>query len=644
MNRLRQRNPVGQRRLGRRAVDVAIRVKVVVGVLGLACVLLLARAVDLQLLHNDRYQREGDARFLRDVTIPASRGMIVDRNGEPLAVSSPVDSIWVDPRTLWKHVLAHEAARKLQAEGGRKAEGDVPLAVAAESGKRRAWAHIDCIAELAQALDLAPSVLHQRLAERADKDFIWLRRHVDPDQAAVILGLGIPGVASQREFRRFYPFGESAAHVLGFTNIDDKGQEGLELAYDDWLTGKPGVKRVIRDGDGRQIAVVDLIRAAEPGRPLRLSIDRRLQQLAYRELRRALVEHRAEAGSVVVLDVASGEVLALVSQPGFNPNSREGSSAQSRRNRAVTDVFEPGSTMKPFTVAAALELGKVTPDTPIDTWPGTLQVAGHTVRDVRNYGTLTTTSLLTKSSNVAAAKLALDMPTEHFYHVLRRFGFGQITGSGFPGEQAGVVPDPRQWGTLVKATIAFGYGISVTPLQLARAYAAIGNGGHLVTPSFLKDPPTHGDEVIDPAVARSLLAMLETVTGPEGTARRAAIDGYRVAGKTGTSRKAISGGYERRYVSLFAGLVPASKPRFSVVVMIDDPHATDPAGNLVYYGGTLAAPVFHDVMEGALRLMDVPADAVGQWYLAAATRTGAPAPGGLPAEAEAVPGLFGGGP
>ena len=638
MNRMRQRNPTVLRRPALRAVDVAVRVKVVVSLLGLACVLLLARAVDLQLLHNDRYQREGDARFLRDVTIPASRGMIVDRNGEPLAVSSPVDSIWVDPRTLWKHVLAHEAARKLQAEG------DGSVAVTGDAGKHRQWSHADCIAELAQALDVAPSVLHQRLAERADKDFIWLRRHVDPDQAAVILGLGIPGVASQREFRRFYPFGESAAHVLGFTNIDDKGQEGLELAYDDWLTGKPGVKRVIRDGEGRQVAAVDLIRAAEPGRPLQLSIDRRLQQLAFRELRRALVEHRAEAGSVVVLDVASGEVLALVSQPGFNPNSREGSSVQSRRNRAVTDVFEPGSTIKSFTVAAALELGKVTPDTPIDTWPGTLQVAGHTVRDVRNYGTLTTTSLLTKSSNVAAAKLALDMPTEHFYHVLRRFGLGEVTGSGFPGEQAGVVPDPRQWGTLVKATIAFGYGISVTPLQLARAYAAIGNGGHLVTPSFLKDPPTHGDEVIDPTIARSLLTMLETVTGPEGTARRAAIDGYRVAGKSGTSRKAISGGYERRYVSLFVGLLPVSKPRFSVVVMIDDPQGTDAAGNLVYYGGAVAAPVFHNVMEGALRLMDVPADAIGPWHLAAATRAAVAAPGGLPAEAEAVPGLFGGAP
>jgi cell division protein FtsI (penicillin-binding protein 3) len=338
--------------------------------------------------------------------------------------------------------------------------------------------------------------------------------------------------------------------------------------------------------------------------------------------------------------VASGEILAMVSLPGFNPNSREGSTAEVRRNRAMTDVFEPGSTVKPFTVAAALELGKVTPDTPIDTWPGTLQVGGHTIRDVRNFGTLTTTGLLTKSSNVAAAKLALGMPSEHLYHVLRRFGFGELSGSGFPGEQAGVVPGTRQWGELVKATIAFGYGLSVTPLQLARAYAVIGNGGHLVAPGFLKNPAVQTDEVIDPALAHSLLSMLETVTGPGGTARRASIEGYRVAGKSGTSRKAIRGGYEQRYVSLFAGLVPVSKPRFSVVVMIDDPRSTDAAGNLIYYGGAVAGPVFHNIMDGALRLLDVPADDPGQSYLATTSRPRAGTV--MPEEAELVPDHFGG--
>lgn len=609
-----------------RAVDTRARLKVAAAVLGLCCASLVARAVDLQLLRNDFYQREGDARFLRDVPIAASRGMIVDRNGEPLAVSSPVDSIWVNPRLLWEHVRAHQAEL---------AAGDAPT----QQKRRKEWKHKECIEELAGVLGIAPEVLRERLEARSDKEFFWLRRHVNPDQADAILGLDIPGVASQREFRRFYPQGEAAAHIIGFTNIDDQGQEGLELAYDEWLTGKPGVTRVIRDGEGRQIASVDLIRAAEPGRPIALSIDRRLQHLAHRELQNAVKANQAEAGSVVVLDVATGEVLAMANHPSYNPNSREGSTPASRRNRALTDVLEPGSTFKSFIVAAALESGKVTPRTPIETWPGTMQVAGHTVRDVRNFGTLTTTGLLTKSSNVGAVKLALDMPAEHIHDVLRRFGFGEATGIGFPGESSGVLPGPRSWGTLPKATISFGYGISATPLQLAQAYAAIGNGGRMVAPSFLKDPQVNPRAVIDPGIARDLVDMLETVTGPEGTARRAAIAGYRVAGKSGTSRKAGAGGYGRRYVSLFAGLVPVSDPRFAVVVMIDDPTSRDAAGNLVYYGGAVAAPVFHSVMDGALRILDVPPDNVQQWY-AAAPRPPASSADALPAEAESVPGLF----
>ncbi len=624
--------------------DITLRAKFLAGGLALAFVLLTGKAMYLQLLHNERSVREGDARFLRDIGIPASRGMITDRNGEPLAVSSPVESISANPQILLEHILEHDEERRQQAE--KIAAGEVeplPVDASAEAEKPR-WAHEDCIGELAVQLELTPAQLRERLDAKADKRFIWLRRHLDPEQGEAIMALGIPGVASDREFRRFYPFGETVAHVVGFTNIDDQGQEGLELAYNDWLAGKPGVKRVIRDGQGREIASVDLIKAAEPGHPLVLSIDRRLQYLAHRELREALAEHRAEAGSVVVLDVSNGEVLAMASLPGYNPNARDGSDIEARRNRAVTDVFEPGSTIKPFTVAAAMELGKVTPTTLIETWPGTLQVAGHTIRDVRNYGTLTTTGLLTKSSNVAAAKLALDMPAEHMYHLLRRFGLGEVSGSGFPGERAGVVPEPRQWGTLEKATIAFGYRISTTPLQLARAYAAIGNGGRLVVPTFVKGAPVNDEEVIDPALARSLLDMLETVTGPGGTGQRAAIEGYRVAGKSGTSRKAVRGGYESRYVSLFAGLVPASKPRYSVIVMIDDPRSTDAAGNLVYYGGAVAAPVFHDVMDGVLRLMDVPADNLGHWYLAADKNRNQATPGRLPAEAEAVPDLFGGAP
>ncbi|MEJ5206973.1 penicillin-binding protein 2 [Denitratimonas sp. CY0512] len=619
-----------------RAVDTRGRMKVVAGVLGLCCASLVARAVDLQLLHNDFYQREGDARFLRDLPIAASRGMITDRNGEPLAVSSPVDSIWVNPRLLLEHERAHR--QELAEDASAPAEDNAPA-------KKKKWKHVDCIGELAAALEIAPPVLRERLEGRADKEFIWLRRHVNPDQAEAILAVDVPGLSSQREFRRFYPLGEVAAHVLGFTNIDDKGQEGLELAYDEWLTGKQGTKRVIRDGEGRQVASVDLLQAAEPGRPLALSIDRRLQHLAHRALGKAMKDNAAETGSIVVLDVNTGEVLAMVNHPSYNPNSREGSTPQSRRNRAVTDVFEPGSTFKTFIVGAALETGKVTPDTPIETWPGTMQVAGHTVRDVRNFGTVSPTRLLTKSSNVGVVKLAMEMPSEHIHDVLRRFGFGELTGIGFPGEAGGVLPSPRNWGTLPKATISFGYGISVTALQLAQAYAVIGNGGRLVSPSFLKDPEPQARAVIDPDIAQDLLDMLETVIGPEGTARRAAISGYRVAGKSGTSRKAAGGGYDRRYVSLFAGLVPASNPRFAVVVVIDDPRSTDANGNQVYYGGAVAAPVFHDVMDGALRIMDVQPDDVQQWYVAAPRPAlPPPAPGALPPEAESVPDLFEGTP
>lgn len=604
------------RRPRARVVDTLARVRMVAGFLCLCGASLVARAGYLQLVQNDFLKDEGNQRILQDVEIAASRGTITDRNGEVLALSSPVQSLWANPKVL--------------------------------------KAHPEITASLAQALGVPAKMLEEGALKRDKQSFWWLRRHMDPDQAEAFEALrsSLPkdlraaAFGLQREFRRFYPVGETTAHVVGIADIDNKGQEGLELIYNDWLTGRPGLKRVVRDGRGRQIAELDLIRPAEPGRPLVLSIDRRLQHLANRELHRAVVENQATAGSVVILDVATGEVLALVNQPVYNPNSREGYSGAPRRNRAVTDLLEPGSTLKPFTVAAALETGKITPATVIETWPGTLQVAGHTVRDVRNFGTLTTTSLLTKSSNVATVKLALDMPSEHIYDILQRFGFGKVTGTAFPAEAAGVLPSPRNWGTLGKATISYGYGMSVTPLQLAQAYAALGNGGRLNPPSFIKGAPVQGRDVIDPRIARELLQMMETVTGPEGTARRAAIPGYRVAGKSGTSRKVGAQGYERNYVSLFAGLVPASNPRFAVVVVIDDPRSRDAAGNLVYYGGAVAAPVFQTVMDGALRLMDVPPDDIRQWQVAS-PRPPRPAPasgGVIPQEAESVPELFEGAP
>jgi cell division protein FtsI (penicillin-binding protein 3) len=559
-----------QQWLSGRSAGLRLRFAFLGGTLGLIVLLLVVQAANLQLFNDGFYQRQGDARFLREIEIPTSRGMITDRNGEPLAVSSPVVSIWANPQ----EVLQHPAR----------------------------------LPELAEALDIALEPLTQRLAQRAQREFVYLRRHLGPDQAEAILALGVPGIYSQREFRRFYPTGEVMAQVLGITDIDDVGQEGLELAYNDWLTGKPGAKRVIRDRRGAIVENVDLIRAAEPGHDLTLSIDRRIQYLAYRELGAALRTHDAVAGSVVVLDVRNGEVLAMVSHPSFNPNARDGGSSAGRRNRVVTDVIEPGSVIKALTVAAALETGKVTPDTVIQTSPGYMPLAGHVIRDIRNFGEVSLTRLLTKSSNVAATKLAMDMPNEHFHDVLRRFGLGSSTGSGFPGESAGVLPAAHRWGTLEKATISYGYGLSVTPLQLAQAYAVLGNGGRLVAPTFVRDVHQESRQVIDPGLAATIVAMLETVTGPEGTAQAARIAGYRVAGKTGTSRKVGVGGYEKRYLSVFAGLVPATRPRFAVVVVVDDPKSGD------YYGGLVAAPVFRGVMEGALRLHHVAPDRVEQWF------------------------------
>ena len=563
------------------AVNTRMRLYVVLGVLALCASSLIVRAVDLQLLDKEFYQQQGDARFLREIPIPTSRGMITDRNGEPLAVSSPVESIWANPQELLP------APEQLPA--------------------------------LAKALGISLELLTQRLSQRADKEFVYLRRHMNPDEAQDIVALGIPGVYSQREFRRFYPVGEITAHVLGFTNIDDRGQEGLELAFDEWLTGTPGAKRVIRDRRGRIVENVDLLRAAEPGHDLALALDRRIQYLAYRELKTALLENQAGSGSVVVLDVASGEILAMVNQPSYNPNAREASTTATHRNRAVTDVFEPGSVMKTLTVAAAMEAGKFRPDTPIDTAPGSLLLAGgYTIRDFKNYGTLDVTGVLTKSSNVGATKIAMTLPNEVQYDLYRRFGLGQASGSGFPGESAGVLSAPNHWGPAEKATISYGYGLSTTLLQLARAYAAIGNGGRIIEPTFVKGANNPSHQVIDPALAGQLLGMLETVTGPGGTATKANVLGYRVGGKTGTSRKASAGGYAaKRYTSVFVGLVPASAPKFAMAVSINDPQSHDAAGNLVYGGGAVAAPVFHRVMDGALRLMDVAPDNVQQWYAAA---------------------------
>ncbi len=548
--------------------SLRLRLGVVAGLFALATFALVVRAVDLQVVRKDFYQRQGDARFLREIAIPTSRGQILDRNGEPLAVSTPVESLWANPPVLMEHA--------------------------------------ERIPELAQALGLDAAALRERLADRAAnrREFDYLRRHLNPEQAARVLALDIPGVNSLREFRRYYPAGEVMAHVLGYTNIDDQGQEGLELAFDHWLAGKPGSQRVIRDRRGRVVENVELVRPPEPGRDLHLSIDRRIQYLAYRELTATLLEHNASSGSMVILDVPTGEILAMVNQPSYNNNARGAAEPSQRRNRAVTDLFEPGSVIKAFTVAAALESGRFTPESVIDTHGGNLRVANHTVRDIRNFGPSDLTRMLTKSSNVAAAKIALELENQQLWSVFERIGIGQVTGSGFPGEASGVLPPPQRWGTLHKVTMSYGYAISTTALQVAQGYAALANGGVLQPPTFVRGTRRDARRVFDPAMAARIVAMLQTVTEPEGSGTRAAVPNYTVAGKTGTSRRATAGGYESRYVSVFAGMVPASAPRLVGVVVVNDPRGGS------YYGGLVAAPVFGRVMAGALRLLDIAPDRV----------------------------------
>jgi cell division protein FtsI (penicillin-binding protein 3) len=563
---------------GRAQFDLRKRLWVVSGTL-LACSLaLVGRAVDLQVVDNAFYREQGNERFLREIAIPTSRGMITDRNGEPLAVSSPVESVWGNPQELLK----------------------VP----------------DRLPELARLLGVPLEQLTLRLGQKSDKEFMYLKRRINPDEAQAILGHHIPGVFSQREFRRFYPQGEALAHVLGFTNIDDRGQEGVELAFDDWLRGTPGAKKVIRDRRGRIVENVDLVRAAQPGKDLTLSIDRRIQYLTYRELKRTLLETGASSASAVVLDINTGEVLAMANLPSFNPNAVDGSLRDAHRNRAVTDVVEPGSTMKPITVAAALTAGVVTPNTLIDTNPGWMPNGRYRTTDTHNHGVLTVTGVITKSSNVGAAKIAAKLPDQEFYDFIRGFGYGSAPHSGFPGESAGVLPSPSRWSGTSKQTMSYGYGLSATPLQIAEAYAALANGGRLIAPTFVKGQRNEAHQALEPKIAHEVMKMMQTVTEPGGTATTAAILGYHVAGKTGTARKASGGSYSRRYISIFAGVVPVDNPRFSMVVVVNEP---DPSRR-GYYGGSVSGPVFHNVMEGALRLMDVPPDDIDTWLAAQAQK------------------------
>ena len=533
---------------------------------------LLARAVDLHVVQHEFLSRQGDMRNLRVEPLAAHRGVISDRHGRPLAVSTPVTTLWANPRE------------------------------ALES--RESWARLNGN----KVLD--SKALAQRVLPNSQREFIYLSRHLAPEQAREVLDQRVPGIYALTEYRRYYPAAEVTSHIVGFTNIDDIGQEGIELSFEESLRGEPGRKRVVRDLLGRVIQDIEIIDEARPGQDVQLSIDLRLQYLAYRELMSAVNRHKASGGSVVVLDAATGEILAMVNQPGYNPNNRTGLSPAAMRNRAVTDLFEPGSTLKTITMAAALESGMVNPHTMIDTRPGTIRVSGKTIRDHRNYGVLDISAAFGKSSNVMTTKLALKMQPQQLQNMLDRFGFGRATGIAFPGESDGVLPLRAHWRDIEQATLSYGYGISVTALQLAQAYAAVANDGIRLPVSLTRvSEAPQGERVISAATANTLVDMLGVVVTDNGTARQARVSGYQVGGKTGTVHKIVNGAYaDDNYLSLFAGVAPLDNPRYVAVVVIDDPVGT------AYYGGEVAAPVFSRVMEGVLRTLNVTPDATqGIW-------------------------------
>lgn len=563
----RPRHPETERALP----NLRLRRQVLLGGLSLAALALVSAVFYRQVLETDFLQQKGEARYLRDGEIAARRGMILDRNGEPLAVSTPVETVWADPRLL---------------------------------GTR-----LDAIPALAKTLGLDPKELEAKVLADPRRAFIYLKRRASFHEARAVRELiaaqDVPGVDFETEYRRYYPGVEVFGHVLGFTDIEDRGQEGMERAYDAWLAAEPGLRRIIQDGRQRVVAEVEQIRPPRNGKDLVLSLDRRLQFLAYRELKAAVAEHKAVGGTAVVLDVATGEVLAMVNQPGYNPNDLRGGDSERRRNRALTDTMEPGSTVKPLVVAAVLERGLVKPTTRIATGGGSYAVANGVVRDVHSYGTLDVTGIITKSSNVGAVKLAQMMDYKGLWTLYDQLGFGHKTGVEFPAETRGTLRSHKTWRPFEHATMAFGYGLSVTALQLAQAYSVLAADGIKRPVTLIKhEEIPDGTRVLSSATAKAVRAMLETVVAPGGTAQRAAVAGYRVGGKTGTAKKANGKrGYTTgRYQSVFAGLAPAGNPRLVMVVMVDEPRGKS------YYGGIVAAPVFAKVMEGALRLFNVPPD------------------------------------
>jgi len=544
------------------------RVSLVIAFFALAAVSLVARAVHLQVFNKDFLNQQADTRHLRTEKISAHRGSITDRNGDPLAISTPVDSVWANPKEL--------------------------------------AAAVDRVPDLARSLGLDSELLMRRITRSMNKEFLYLKRHLSPDQAHAVLALKLPGVNVIREYRRYYPAGEVAGHLVGFTSVDDDGQEGLELAFNHWLSGESGAKRVLKDRLGRSVENVESIRPPRHGKDLRSSIDLRLQYLSYRTLKAAIQQHQAESGSIVILDIVTGEVLAMVNQPTYNPNDRAQYSAERYRNRAITDIFEPGSSIKPLILAAALESGRYRASSMVDTAPGFVVVGPKKIEDPRNLGRISLTTVLSRSSNVGVTKIAMSLEPDQLWGAMTRFGLGSLTASGFPGESAGLLTHYNDWRQISQATLGYGYGVSVTPLQLAQAYAALGSDGIMRPISLVRlDEPKQGERIVGSETAVAIRRMMEEVVRPGGTGANAGITGYRIAGKTGTAWKFAAGGYsEDKYFSIFAGLAPASDPRLAAVVVIDEP-----TGDL-YYGSDVAAPVFANVMAESLRLLAIPPDAL----------------------------------
>ncbi|TDO99042.1 peptidoglycan D,D-transpeptidase FtsI family protein [Marinomonas balearica] len=529
----------------------------------------------LSVVKKDFLQSQGEMRAVRTVSIPATRGMILDRNGEPLAVSTPTWTIIANPRKLWELEKDPKAKTTPQAEMDRLAK---------VTGLGRAW-------------------LQEKFEFNRNKAFMYLRRQIPPQDADEIMAAKVVGVSKRKEYKRFYPSGEVTAHVVGFTGIDDKGQEGLELAYESSLQGTPGKRSYLKDLKGNEILRIGQDLPEHPGENIELSIDLRLQYLAYRELKAAVTQNRAASASAVILDVKTGEILAMVNQPSYNPNDRSTLEYDQLRNRAVIDLFEPGSTMKPFTVSAALRSGQYTTESIIDTHPGYLRFGRQTIRDLGNYGKIDLETVLVKSSNVGTSKITLSLPQDTVWNLDYELGIGSLAGIGFPGEATGVLPSRPKWHPAEIATLSYGYGLSVTTLQLAQAYMVLANDGYKVPVTLLKQElPLEGKQVLPPNVSKSVVSMLESVV-LRGSGKRARIPGYRVAGKTGTVHRVGSQGYEYdQYNAIFAGIAPASDPRLAMVVIVNDPKGRK------YYGGEVAAPVFSRVMEGALTTLNVTPD------------------------------------